>query len=44
MLDIVGIEKYTDMMRGFADKYESERFTPCQLQLDMAKAGKKFYN
>mmetsp|Transcript_48228 Transcript_48228/g.134922 ORF Transcript_48228/g.134922 Transcript_48228/m.134922 type:complete len:324 (+) Transcript_48228:648-1619(+) len=42
MLDAVGIDTYTDMMQGFADKY-GEQFEPCQLMKDMARDNKKFY-
>lgn len=42
MLDANGIDKYTDMMQGYADKY-GPQFEPCQLMKDMAKENKKFY-
>ena len=42
MLDAMGIDKYNDMMLGFADKY-GPQFEPCQLMQDMARSGAKFH-
>ena len=42
MLDAYGIDKYNDMMLGFADKY-GPQFEPCQLMQDMARSGAKFH-
>jgi enoyl-CoA hydratase/long-chain 3-hydroxyacyl-CoA dehydrogenase len=42
MLDAMGIDKYNDMMLGFADKYGAQ-FEPCQLMQDMARSGAKFH-
>ena len=41
-LDQIGVEKYVDMMNGFADKY-GPQFEPCQLLKDYAVSGKKFH-
>lgn len=41
--DSMGAQKLVDHMRRFEQSY-GESFTPCQMLLDMAKAGKKFYN
>lgn len=42
-VDAYGAQKFVDMMHGYRDKY-GEQFTPAQILLDYAKAGKKFYN
>jgi len=41
--DSMGAQKLVDHMRRFEQSY-GVAFTPCQLLLDHAKAGKKFYN
>lgn len=43
MLDNVGAQFYVDKMNKLADKYESDRFAPCQLLKDKANSGKKFH-
>uniref|UniRef100_A0A7S3JT27 Enoyl-CoA hydratase n=1 Tax=Aureoumbra lagunensis TaxID=44058 RepID=A0A7S3JT27_9STRA len=42
MLDARGTASYVDRMHFLADTYGS-RFSPCQLLLDYAKSGSKFY-
>jgi len=41
-LDTVGVDKYCDLMNGFAEKY-GPQFEPCQLLKDHAASGKKFH-
>jgi len=41
--DSMGAQTLVDHMRRFEQSY-GPAFTPCQMLLDMAKAGKKFYN
>lgn len=41
-LDQVGVDKYVDMMNGFADKY-GPQFEPCQILKDYASTNKKFH-
>merc|ERR1740131_486680 len=41
--DNMGAQKLVDHMRRFEQSYGAA-FTPCQMLLDMAKSGKKFYN
>ena len=40
--DTLGAQGLVDMMRKYEAAY-GVPFTPCQLLLDMAKSGKKFY-
>ena len=42
MLDSVGAATYVDKMNKLADDY-GDRFAPCDLLVDYAKSGKKFY-
>jgi len=42
-IDTMGAQKFVDHMRRFEQSYGSG-FTPCQMLIDMAKSGKKFYN
>ena len=42
MLDAVGAATYVDKMNRLADEY-GDRFAPCDLLVDYAKSGKKFY-
>ena len=42
MLDILGAQGYVYKMRTLADTY-GERFAPCPLLVDHARAGKVFY-
>jgi len=41
-IDTMGAQKFVDHMRRFEQSY-GVAFTPCQMLLDMAKSGKKFY-
>jgi len=41
-IDTMGAQTFVDHMRRFEQSY-GVAFTPCQLLLDMAKSGKKFY-
>ena len=41
-VDTMGAQKVVDAMRKFENAYGTP-FTPCQLLLDMAKSGDKFY-
>ncbi|KAI1722089.1 3-hydroxyacyl-CoA dehydrogenase, NAD binding domain-containing protein [Ditylenchus destructor] len=41
--DLYGAQKLVSHMQRFADAYQAEQFQPCQLLLDHAKSGKKFY-
>ncbi|CAB3407534.1 unnamed protein product [Caenorhabditis bovis] len=43
-VDLYGADKLVAHMDKFADGYQKEQFTPCQLLRDHAKSGKKFYN
>ena len=36
------LQKYVDLLNGFKDQY-GEQFTPAQILVDYAKAGKKFH-
>ena len=40
--DTMGAQKVVDAMRKYEQAYGAP-FTPCQLLLDMAKSGDKFY-
>jgi 3-hydroxyacyl-CoA dehydrogenase len=40
--DTMGAQKVVDAMRKYESAYGAP-FTPCQLLLDMAKSGDKFY-
>jgi len=42
-IDTMGAQNFVDHMRRFEQSY-GVAFTPCQMLLDMAKSGKKFYN
>merc|ERR1712013_443827 len=42
-IDTMGAQVFVDHMRRFEQSY-GVAFTPCQMLLDMAKSGKKFYN
>jgi len=42
-IDTMGAQTFVDHMRRFEQSY-GVAFTPCQMLLDMAKSGKKFYN
>ena len=42
-IDTMGAGVFVDHMRRFEQSY-GVAFTPCQLLVDMAKSGKKFYN
>merc|ERR1712154_512883 len=42
-IDTMGVQVFVDHMRRFEQSY-GVAFTPCQLLLDHAKSGKKFYN
>merc|ERR1719412_2512948 len=42
-VDSVGAQNVVDMLRKYEAVY-GVAFTPCQMLLDMAKSGKKFYN
>ena len=42
-VDSVGAQDVVDMLRKYEAVY-GVAFTPCQMLLDMAKSGKKFYN
>ncbi|PAV63204.1 hypothetical protein WR25_06880 [Diploscapter pachys] len=42
-VDLYGADKLVGHMNKFADAYAREQFAPCQLLLDHAKSGKKFY-
>ena len=42
MLDAVGAATYVDKMNRLADEY-GDRFAPCDLLVDHANSGKKFY-
>merc|ERR1712117_300112 len=42
-IDTMGAQKFVDHMRRFEQSY-GVGFAPCQLLVDMAKSGKKFYN
>ena len=41
-VDTQGAQKIVDIMRKYEQAYGSP-FTPCQLMLDMAKSGDKFF-
>jgi len=41
-IDTMGAQKFVDHMRRFEQSY-GVAFTPCQMLLDMAKSGNKFY-
>uniref|UniRef100_A0A0K0EFI9 Trifunctional enzyme subunit alpha, mitochondrial n=2 Tax=Strongyloides stercoralis TaxID=6248 RepID=A0A0K0EFI9_STRER len=43
-VDLYGAQKLIKNMERFANAYESEQFMPCDLLMDYAKSGKKFYN
>ena len=42
-IDTMGASTFVDHMRRFEQSY-GVAFTPCQMLVDMAKSGKKFYN
>jgi len=42
-IDTMGAQTFVDHMRRFEQSY-GVAFTPCQMLVDMAKSGKKFYN
>ena len=42
-VDTMGAQTFVDHMRRFEQSY-GVAFTPCQMLVDMAKSGKKFYN
>jgi len=42
-IDTMGAQTFVDHMKRFEQSY-GVAFTPCQMLLDMAKSGKKFYN
>jgi len=42
-IDTMGASTFVDHMRRFEQSY-GVAFTPCQMLIDMAKSGKKFYN
>jgi len=42
-IDTMGAQQFVDHMRRFEQSY-GVAFKPCQLLVDMAKSGKKFYN
>ena len=42
-IDTMGAGVFVDHMKRFEQSY-GVAFTPCQLLVDMAKSGKKFYN
>ncbi|CAD5209455.1 unnamed protein product [Bursaphelenchus xylophilus] len=43
-VDLYGAEKLVKKMEQFGNAYSEVQFAPCQLLLDYAKSGKKFYS
>ena len=42
--DSIGIGEVLDELARFREQYQSDRFTPCRLLLELKKKGKTFYN
>lgn len=43
-VDTSGAQWVVDTLKGYADRFGSKRFEPCQTLVDMASSGKKFHS